>query len=222
MKILGIDSVTKILSIGASDGNKTCEYNIEMQRSLSSLLGVTIKRILDALGWKAGDIDYLACGLGPGSFTGIRVGVSAVKGLSWANNIPIIGISTLDIIAKNAQARQPCIISAIDAKRDLIYCSVYKNLNGSLTRIAPYKLASEKEFLSKIKKNSLVLGDAAGLYGQAIASKGAIAPDKDCWYPKGHNIVELALSKLKSAGVKNSFDIKPIYLFPKECQIRIR
>lgn len=220
MKILGIDSATKILSIGASDGEKTCEYNIEMGRSLSSLLAVTIKRILGTLGWKASDIDYLACGLGPGSFTGIRVGLSAIKGLSWAANLPIIGISTLDIIAKNVQINHPRIISAIDAKRNLIYCSVYKNLEGSLIKITPYKLITEKEFLSLIKKNSLVLGDAAGLYGQVIASKGAIVPDKDYWYPKGHNIIALALSKLKPSVTKDSFNIKPIYLFPKECQIK--
>src|SRR3990167_8720388 len=102
MKILGIDTSTKFLSLGISEDDKIYEYNLELGRQMSDLLSPTIKKVLDALGWRINDIDYFACGLGPGSFTGMRVGIATVKGLAFSLNKPVVGISTLDILARNA------------------------------------------------------------------------------------------------------------------------
>lgn len=146
MKILGIDTTTKFFCLGIydganpvrntaypnrynliSNGAKIYEYNLEVGRMLSALLIQTIKRVLDALGWQVSDIDYFACGLGPGSFTGMRVGLATIKGLSWAVNRPLIGISTLDILARNVKNSNSPVVPVIDAKRNSIYCAVYKN-----------------------------------------------------------------------------------------------
>jgi tRNA threonylcarbamoyl adenosine modification protein YeaZ len=164
MKILGIDTTTKLLCLGLYDNHQIYEYNLEVGTRLSALLAITIKRVLDTLGWRINDIDYFVCGLGPGSFTGVRVGLSTVKGMSWALNKPIIGISTLDILAKNVKNSEGLIVPVIDAKRNLIYTSVYRNKNGRLNRIKPYMLLTENEFFKKIKSNAIILGDAAGLY----------------------------------------------------------
>ncbi len=222
MKILGIDTTTKFLSLGLSDNTKIYEYNLETGTRLSALLGLTIKRALDTLGWRACDIDYLACGLGPGSFTGVRIGLATIKGMSFVLNKPIIGISTLDILAKNARRADAQIVPVVDAKRSLVYTSVYRNKNGKLARIKPYMLLGVEDFLKKIKADAIILGDAAGLYRDKILThiKGACILDKDCWYPKAHNIMELALEKIKQKQFDAPSGIKPIYLYPKECQIR--
>lgn len=222
MKILGIDTSTKFLAIGAYDGSKVCEHNIELGIKHSSLLMPVIERILEALGWDIKDIDYFACGLGPGSFTGIRVGVAAVKGLAWINKRPVIGISTLDILADSAKGRRGDIIAAVDAKRGLIYCATYKMHNRVLKMSGGYKLISNGEFLKKIKSAHVVLGDAVGIYKDEIVklNKGIEVLDKDCWYPKGHCIIELALEAVKNKKFSSAFDVEPIYLYPKECQIR--
>jgi tRNA threonylcarbamoyl adenosine modification protein YeaZ len=224
MKILGIDTSTKFLCLGLSDDRKIYEYNLEVERALSTLLSVTIKRSLDALGWKASDIDYFACGLGPGSFTGIRVGVAAIKGLSWVTHKPVIGVSSLDIIAGNARNPDQPVVTIIDAKRNLIYCGIYKIKNGALIRTAPYMLLTETEFLKKVPRNAIITGDALNLYKEKILRyvKGAKLLEKDYWYPKAHNIIELALDKVKEKKFSDSFKIKPIYLYPKECQIKIQ
>jgi tRNA threonylcarbamoyl adenosine modification protein YeaZ len=221
MKILGIDTTTKFLCLGIYDNYKIYEYNLEVGTRLSSLLSITIKRAEDALGWKANDVDYLACGLGPGSFTGVRVGLATIKGMSWALNKPIIGISTLDILAKNVQNSDAQIVPIVDAKRNLIYSSVYRNKGGRLIRTQPYMLLTIDEFFQKVKSNAIILGDAAGLYKDAILTniKGASILDKDAWYPKAHNIIELALEKIKKKKFNSPFEVKPIYLYPKECQI---
>jgi len=222
MKILGFDTSTKFLCLGLYDGAKIYEYNLELGRKNSSLLVVTIKRALDALGWDIKDIDYFACGLGPGSFTGIRVGLATIKGLAWSQNKPVIGISTLDILAKNAKANNGFIVPVIDAKRNLIYCCIYKAQNGNIKRASPYMLLSENEMLKKIKKNAVILGDGLNLYKENIlkSKKDITILDRDYWYPKAHNIIMLALDKIKPKKLDNLFDLEPIYLYPKECQIK--
>lgn len=222
MKILGIDTTTKFLCIGIYDDTRIYEYNLEVGRGLSTLLTQTIKRILDAQGYQVRDIDYFACGLGPGSFTGMRVGLATIKGLSWAIRKPVIGISTLDILARDVRDTDSQIVPIIDAKRNLIYCAVYKNKNGRMNRIKSYMLLKEEELRKCVKPNSILLGDAVSLYKESILRniKGAIILDKDYWYPKAHNIIALALERIRDKKFDNPFDIKPIYLYPKECQVK--
>jgi tRNA threonylcarbamoyladenosine biosynthesis protein TsaB len=222
MKILGIDTTTRFLCLGIYDDNKVYEYNLEVGRRLSVLLVQTIKRVLDTLGWQVSDIDYFACGLGPGSFTGMRVGLATVKGLSWMTNKPIIGISTLDILACNARDTDKPVVPIIDAKRNSIYCAVYKNKNGRMQRIKSYRLLGEEEFLKCIIPNSIILGDALSLYKDSILRniKGVTILDKDYWYPRACNIIRLSLERIRDKKFDNPFDIKPIYLYPKECQVR--
>jgi len=222
MKILGIDTTSKYLCLGIFDFGKIYEYNLETGRRLSSLITITIKRVLESLDWQIKDIDYFACSLGPGSFTGTRIGVATIKGLSWAANKRIIGIPSLDILAMNAKDSDKPIVPIVDARRNLIYCSIYKKKEGKLKRIKPYMLLTEKELCKNIKSGSVLLGDAIGLYRDTILRniKGATFLDKDFWYPKARNIMELALQKIKERKLSSAFDIKPIYLYPKECQIK--
>jgi len=224
MKILAIDTSTKILCLGLSEDLKIYEYSLEVGRGLSSMLAVTVKRVLDTLGWEASDIDYLACGLGPGSFTGMRTGIAFIKGMGWAVKKPVIGISSLDILARNAGNTDKQIVPIVDAKRALIYTSVFRMKNNRLIRIKPYMLLSEEVFFSKIKKDCLILGDALDLYKQRIISdiKNVVVLDKDLWYPKPRHIIAIAWERIKSRKISSAFDIEPIYLYPKECQIKVK
>lgn len=223
MKILGIDTTTKFLCLGIYDGTKIYEYNLELGIKHSSLLIPTIKRVLEALSWNINDIDYFACGLGPGSFTGIRVGLATLKGIAWSINKPMVGISTLDILVRNARTSDGLIVPIIDAKRNLIYTSIYKVKFDTFKRITPYMLLTEEEFFRKISNNTLIFGDAVSLYKQRLLSKikGVTLLDKDYWYPKGRNIIDVALERIKAKKFNSAFNLKPIYLYPKECQIKI-
>jgi len=208
--------------LGIYDDGRVYEYNLEVGTKLSSLLAVTIKRVLDSFGWRPQDIDYFACGLGPGSFTGMRVGIAAIKGLSWATAKPVIGIPTLDLLAKNAPDADKKVIPIIDARRNLIYCSVYNKKGGRLNRIKPYMLLSEKELFKNLKYGAIILGDAIGLYKEKIQLnvKGATFLDKDYWYPKARNILLLAQERISAKKSSDAFNIKPIYLYPRECQVK--
>lgn len=222
MKILGIDTSTKVLSVGFSDGKKACEYNLELGNRLSELITVTIARILQSLSLKPKDLDYLACGQGPGSFTGLRVGMATAKGLALCLRKPVVAVPSLDILAANAESFSGTVMPVVDAKRGLVYTAIYSKKPGSLKRITPYMLLSQKEFLARLKPDCLFLGDGAVLYKQNIlnSAKGALFADKDNCYPKGHNIVRLAEKMIAAGKISDSFKVRPVYLYPKDCQIR--
>lgn len=231
MKILGIETTTKILSLGLYDDGKIYEYNLEVGKRLSSLIAVTIKRILDNLSWNVKEIDYFVCSIGPGSFTGLRIGLATVKGFAWALNKPVLGISSLDILAKNVTVEDgKVIIPVIDAKRNLVYTTIFRNKDGVQKRIMPYMLLPLDDFLKKAKPGSIIFGDAADLYKKEIIKniKGVTILDRDYWYPRGSSIIALALERIKGMNsplkrkkmVNSGFNIKPIYLYPKECQIK--
>ncbi|MDD5282480.1 MAG: tRNA (adenosine(37)-N6)-threonylcarbamoyltransferase complex dimerization subunit type 1 TsaB, partial [Candidatus Omnitrophica bacterium] len=219
MKILGIDTTTKFLCLGLYADGKFYEYNLETGRGLSALLVPTIQRVIEAAGLKISDIDYFACGLGPGSFTGIRIGLAAVKGLSIARDKPVVGISTLDILAANVMLDNSLIVPAIDARRGLLYCSSYKKEGDALKRKSEYKLLSLDEFVKEFPVKAVILGDATILYKEKMSSliKGATILDKDYWFPKAHNLIKLALGKIKARQYSSAQAIKPIYLYPQEC-----
>ena len=224
MKILGIDTTTKRLCLGLYVDGKFYEYSLQVGRSLSALLVPTIQRVICTLGLKIADIDYFACGLGPGSFTGMRIGLATIKGLSVVKNKPVIGISTLDILAKNVQLKDRLIVTALDARRALIYCSSYKYEQGILKRKSEYSLLSLDELVKKFTGKVVVLGDAVALYGDALLTriKNATVLDKDYWSPQAHNLMELAVAKIEAKQFSSALTIKPLYLYPKECQIKTR
>lgn len=222
MKILGIDTTSEFLCVGIYDNDRAYEYNLKLGRKHSALIIVTIKRLLDALGWQAKNIDYFACGSGPGSFTGVRIGMAAIKGLAWSLNKPVISVSSLDILAGNATGIDATIVPALDAKRGLIYCSIYRSRDNCLKRLTPYMLLSMGDFVKKIKPGSTIFGDALLLYKEEISRQinGVRFLDKDYWQLRGSNIIGPALEKLKEGKLNSAFDIKPIYLYPKDCQIK--
>jgi len=223
VKILAVDTTTQFLCLGLADGNKLYEYNLDSGRRHSGILIPTIKRALEAIGWELADVDYFACGLGPGSFTGIRIGLSAIKGLSLAEDKPIVGVSSLDILAMNAREKGSKIIApVIDAKRNLIYTAFYANVAGKLKRKTPYMLLSKEELISKLKPGVVLLGDALNLYKDDILRKnqGVFVLDKDQWYPKAHNIIKLVLERIKEKKLEDPLEVNPIYVYPKECQVK--
>jgi len=224
MKILGIDTTTKFLCLGLYVDGKLYEYNLETGRSLSVLLVPTIQRVIAAAGLKIADIDYFACGLGPGSFTGMRIGLATIKGLSVVRNKPVVGVSTLDILAENVLINNFLIAPAIDARRGLIYCGSYKREQGLMKRKSDPLLLSLDAFIKKFPNGTIVLGDAAVLYRDRILSriKGALILDKDYWFPKAHNLIKLALAKIMTRNFSSAQTVKPIYLYPQECQIKKR
>jgi Inactive homolog of metal-dependent proteases, putative molecular chaperone len=145
MKILAIDTTSDMLCIGLRGGGRDMEYDLLAGKKHAAFCLLTVERILAGQGWQAREIDYFACGLGPGSFTGIRTGVATVKGMAWAVKKPVVGVPSLDLLARNAlEARESFdeeparlggrVVAVTDARRGLLYACVYRREGNSLRR----------------------------------------------------------------------------------------
>ncbi len=224
MKILGVETSTSNLSVAILDNEKIVgEYNINLKGQASNLLIPSIKNLLKRTKVELGAIDSFAVGLGPGSFTGLRIGVSAVKGLSFAFSKPIIGIPSLDVIVLNAMSRQQHVCPIIDAKQNKVYACIYKLSDNKIIRQSNYLLEEIDSVLNKIKHSTTFIGDGICLYEKNIKRRlGRLAnfTDNDSWFPRAGNLVLLAKQRYNRLKKKDPKKIVPMYLFPKECQIR--
>ena len=146
MKVLGVDTATSGGGIGIIDDEKVlADYTFEAGDTPSATLILAIQAVLDQAGLDLAALDAIAVSLGPGSFTGVRVGLSAVKGLSLAGGMPVLGISTLDALASQLpRPRTPNLICPlIDARKGEVYAALYKqSAGGGLERVSPYQVLS--------------------------------------------------------------------------------
>jgi len=224
MKLLAIDTSTQNLSLAISDDDKVLRYqNGKLRRPLSSSIISGIRAILKRAGITLKAIDGFAVGLGPGSFTSLRVGLSTVKGLAFALQKPVVGISSLDILAMNVVSDHNQICVMTDARRKMVYGCLYEKQNGVLKRRGDYRLAEAGDFLKGITGETAFIGDGVGLYAEAIIqAKGlepVIMPEKYN-QPQARYLAPMALTRFRDGAVDDINTLIPLYLYPDDCQIR--
>jgi tRNA threonylcarbamoyladenosine biosynthesis protein TsaB len=223
LKILGIDTSSKFLSIALSeDGNIIKEENHLLDRRHSSQLVPKIKEMLENLNFSIEDVDVFVVGLGPGSFTGLRIGVSAVKGFGLVAKKPCIGVASIDALALEANGMDGTIVPIIDAKRGNVYSSIYERKGTKIIRLSGYLLLPIEKLVRKLKGDAVFLGDAISLYKEKITAinKDAIFLNERFWYPRAGNLIMLGLSRLKKQKRLDLGELQPIYLYPRDCQVK--
>jgi len=223
LKILGIDTSSKFLNIALSEDESIIkEESYLLDRAHAIELVPRVKELLKKSRVPVNKIGAFVIGVGPGSFTGLRIGVSAVKGFGIASGKPCIGVSSMDAIACNAARRGVDIISVIDAKRGQVYAAIYRRNGKNITRASDYILLPIEKLMKKIKEDALFLGDGLALYKDKIKSlnEKAVFLGEECWYPGAGNLIKLGFSKIKKAKKANLGRLTPLYLYPEDCQVR--
>ncbi len=223
MKILGIDTSSKFLNIALSEDELIIkEESHLLDRRHSSELVPVIKRLLKKHKTPVNKIGAFVIGLGPGSFTGLRIGVSTTKGFGIALGRPCIGVASIDSIACNASENNKDIIPIIDAKRGQVYAAIYRRKGGKIKRMSDYQVLPIEKLLRQVKDDAVFLGDGIALYKDNILSvnKKAVFLEEKYWYPGAGNLIKLGFPKIKKAGKPGLGKLVPLYLYPEDCQIR--
>jgi tRNA threonylcarbamoyladenosine biosynthesis protein TsaB len=221
MKILSVDTSTKNFSLSiAQDEKIIASLDVILKDVLSDSIIPNIRTLLKKAKATIESIDGYAIGLGPGSFTSLRVGLSTVKGLAFSLHKPIVGVSSLDIIAA-AVKEEKDIAVVCDARRDLIYAALYKKKGSNISLANDYLLTDIDSFLKKVKKDTIFTGDGIKLYKDKIRGLGkkiTFAPET-FWYPQAKYLSPLALKHFKEKKVSNMDSLVPLYLYPENCQV---
>jgi tRNA threonylcarbamoyladenosine biosynthesis protein TsaB len=215
MKILGIDTSSRFNTIGLISGNQIlADFTWESRDSLQKII-INIDLVLRKGGHTLADINGLAVGIGPGSWTGVRVGVTVGKTLAYAMSKPICGVSSLDALAHQAKDMPMLLCPLIDAGKENVYAAFYRPQRESLVKESDYYVGDIRGLLKTIKEPVLFLGKAAYLYRQIMVEElGSLANYRGEVgdVQKGYVIALLALPRFERGEGDDALSLAPLYL----------
>jgi tRNA threonylcarbamoyladenosine biosynthesis protein TsaB len=226
LKILGIDISTKFCNLGLiEDEDILIECTINgLKKKHSSILVPAIKNLLKTIDLKIEEINGIAVSIGPGSFTGLRIGLCVAKGLCYARSLPLLGIPTLDAMAFPFKEIPYLICPVLESKKDEIYDVVFRG-GVSLHKVMDYKCEDIQSLLfrlSPLKEKIIFSGDGIKKYRDIIKEKigkDALFIDSQLNLPVAASIAFLGLNKLKKGEEDNISTLSPFYLRKSEAEI---
>lgn len=214
MNILAIDTSTSSLSVCIMQDDVILgEINLNNGLVHSTTLMPTIDSLFNLLDFDKKSLDLIATSVGPGSFTGIRIGVATANAFAMALNIPVISISSLDALAMNFANCESTIIATIDAQRDNFYTGVYKVKNGVLENLIENTVMSNddlEEYIKSLDGQILIVGDKKS---SDINANIIFASEKDN-YIKSSNLAILS----KDLNSDDSY-ANPVYMRKSQAEI---
>jgi len=224
MIILAIDTSTKYISLAIAEKAKIiASFNRNLEQRHCARLIPEIDRLLKKAKLKLKDIGFIAFSIGPGAFTGLRIGAATVKGLALATKIKITTVPTLDALAYNIKEDARLIAPIIDAKRGNVYASIYSFNNGRLRRHMRYSVLPAVELLKKIKADAIFLGDGLVPYRKIIEDnfkfRAEFADERE-WYPKAAVVARMGYELIRKKKFKDLDKFVPMYVYPKDVQVR--
>lgn len=217
MLILAIDTSTNIGSVALVESEKGIlgEITINNRTTHSEMIMKMIDTLLDISKVDRKKIEKIAVGIGPGSFTGIRIGVAVAKGLAYSLDIPIVGVNELEILASNYSGDGK-IISMIDARKERVFYGIYKRENGKLKDLDIKGADSLEEVLKKVDEKVVCIGDGAIVNREKIVE---ILGEKVEILDDYLNIPRATiLAKLGEEREDNIYTLEPVYLAKSQAE----
>ena len=219
MKILAFDSTAKVASVAVTEGDKALlSYSIDNGLTQSELLLPMAETALRALGLTFSDIGAYAVTVGPGSFTGVRIGVSLVKGLAFSKDVPCIPVSTLEALAESLSGIDGIIVPVMDARRAQVYTAVFNGSFEGVTRLTEDMAIAISDLYERLRaygKKVYLVGDGYDVAYKALSEMGldtlAVTP-APLRLQNAASVGRVAARKLTAGEYTNDGSLSPVYL----------
>ena len=218
MKILGIDTSTMAANVAVLEDDKLiCEYTINTKKTHSQKLMPMIENMLKLSDLDIKEIDAIAICVGPGSFTGLRIGMATAKAMAHVNNIPLIGVNSLEILGANMDLCNRNICSILDAQRNQVYMNKYILKDDKITELEEISIKPIDELLEEISSSNedwVLVGEAVYKYKEKIEEISNITiPSPANNITKASTLCFVARDKmLANVQVYNCYNINPMYI----------
>lgn len=218
MKILGIDTSTMAANVAVLEDDKLiCEYTINTKKTHSQKLMPMIENMLKLSDLDIKEIDAIAICVGPGSFTGLRIGMATAKAMAHVNNIPLIGVNSLEILGANMDLCNRNICSILDAQRNQVYMNKYILKDYKITELEEISIKPIDELLEEISSSNedwVLVGEAVYKYKEKIEEISNITiPSPANNITKASTLCFVARDKMLSNDqVYNCYNINPMYI----------
>jgi tRNA threonylcarbamoyladenosine biosynthesis protein TsaB len=219
MRVLAVDTSTMAGGVAlVEDARVVGESLLDVRTTHSERLMLAIDRVLTDAGWEARHLDGIAVAVGPGSFTGLRIGLAAVKGLAMALRCPIAAVSTLDAMAAALPWATRAVCPVLDARRGEVYASLYRWDGTTMRREWEYLALSPEALAAKLTEPVIGVGDGAALVPSPWVTlarpmrRGAPAA----------TVGWLGEERLRRGDTVAPSDLLPTYLRPSEAELKRR
>jgi len=222
--ILAVETSGRCGSVALVTANKClAEYSLNTKLTHSRRLLLVIDELLKKAELKLTDLTTLAVSIGPGSFTGLRIGLSTLKGLALATELPMIGIPTLEALAFQLPFADKPICPIIDARKKEVFAAMYQwQDNTILEKLSEDLAILPLDLVDRISGPTIFIGDGIETYGdflkEKLGEKALFAPSEMC-YARAASIGHLALKKCQKADFLHTETSAPVYVRPSEAEI---
>lgn len=225
MLILGLDTATPWGTIALGEPEEIFfEITLKSGKGGGEYLLSLLDHFFAKSGKELGEVDLIATGTGPGSYTGIRVGLAAVSGLAEGLKIPVIGINTLQVIAENCIQAAEWVAVVLDARRDFVYTALYQNGSQGLTEYWKPSYSDITGFAKKLTDlpGFMVCGDGSKLYRDTFSKISGVTISPTHWdRPVATNLIRIAARQWRSGMKRDLLNLSPSYLRKVEAEVRL-
>ncbi len=224
MKIIALESSAVTASVAVTQEDKLLAQSFQNSGlTHSATLMPMVADLLKNTGLTLDEMDVVAVAAGPGSFTGVRIGVSAAKGLAWAVDKPCAAVSTLAALARNVAFLDGLVVCAMDARRQQVYNALFEAKNGRLTRLTEDRAIALAELAEELRSDprpKTVLGDGGRMTYDFLTAAGV-----PCRLAPAHLVKENAVSVAleaediaRAGGLVTAQELAPVYLRPPQAE----
>lgn len=218
MKILAVDTSATAASVAVAEENKLIgEFSINTALTHSQTLISMIDELLNNTGLSVNDINAVAVNAGPGSFTGVRIGVAAVKGIAFPKNLPCVSVSTLESMAYNMLGNDCIVCSVMDARCSQVYNALFRVKGCTVTRMTDDRALSLTDLkleLQNIREKVVLVGDGAVLCNEFLGSELEnimLAPFNNR-IQTASSVAYAAFEKINNGETLTADELMPVYL----------
>jgi tRNA threonylcarbamoyladenosine biosynthesis protein TsaB len=223
MLILGIETSTKTGSVAVfSESGVVAQYSLNIEVTHSERLMATVDRVLRDTGLAMADMGGFAVAIGPGSFTGLRIGLSTVKGLALATDKPVAAVPTLQALAWKLPSAAYPVCPMLDARKKEVYAALYRFDGSDLVEVMQASAVSIREISERISGKTLFTGEAARLYRTEIKNlcgEQAVFAPQAAMLPSAAVVAEIGLAMIKSGNEANPDLLTPLYIRRPEAEV---
>ncbi len=214
MNVLALDTSGLIASVAACrDDEVLMEQSLDRGLEHGRLLLPLLDRVIGSAGWdNRRDVELIAVSQGPGSYTGLRVGLSCAKTLAVILKRPLVGVCSLDVLAENAPEDYEKILVVIDAKRDEVYAAAYEREKMALKRVVGPSVMSPAKAARLLTPPILVIGDGLRRHGMEFPQPKYRHASEELWRAKASAAARLGLAAFRAGRVEDPMGMEPIYL----------
>jgi len=225
MRILAVDTATTSCSVAIVDETSLLsEFTIDREETHSRHLMDMIKAVMTMAGLNFSDLDGFAVTRGPGSFTGLRIGISTIKGLVVASKKPVVGISSLKTLAFQVSSSRDLICPILDARKGEVYFVRYRYINGHLIKQTKERVATPDKAVDDLKESCLFVGNGALLYKEMILEKmgefASFAPMIQNTI-RASTIAYLSMAKFENNDTDDIEKILPYYIRKSDAELNL-